>query len=171
MTEPVRSERLFLGAWVRVDREEWPEIGTWEVFRPKDAAAVLPLTPEGDVLLVRQFRAGARRPILEIPAGLLDVEDEDPATCAARELLEETGYRHVSIELLARVFPSPGVSTEMIHLHLATTGAEPDRQPEDGIELVRVPLAEMLAEARAGRVDDAKTALALLMADARTAGG
>ena len=171
MTEPARSEPLFLGAWVRVDEEEWPGIGKWEVFRPKDAAAVLALTPEHDVLLVRQFRAGARRAIAEIPAGLLDVEGEDPQRCAARELFEETGYRPASLEHLAEIYTSPGSSSERVHLYLARTDGQPAASPEDGIEVIRRPLSEMVAEARAGGVPDAKTALALLLADARTAAG
>ena len=119
MGEPTRSTLLFRGRWIRVDEEEWPGIGTWEVFRPEDAAAVLPVTPDGDVVLVRQFRAGARRPIEEIPAGLLDVEGEDPATCAARELLEETGFRPASLEPLAAIHTSPGSSSELVHLFWA----------------------------------------------------
>jgi ADP-ribose pyrophosphatase len=169
--EPVRSATLFRGRWIRVDEEEWPGIGIWEVVRPKDAAAVLPLTPADDVLLVRQFRAGARRAIEEIPAGLLDVEGEDPASCAARELLEETGFRHASLEPLAVVYTSPGSSSELVHLFVARTGPGPEGDPEDGIEIVRRPFADAVAEARDGRIDDAKTALALLLADARRAAG
>ena len=169
--EPVRSASVFRGRWVRVDEEEWPGIGTWEVFRPRDAAAVLPLTPEGDVLLVRQFRAGARRSIEEIPAGLLDVEGEAPASCAARELLEETGFRHASLEPLAAIHTSPGSSSELVHLFVARTRAERERDPEPGIEVVRHPFPEALEAVRAGRIDDAKTALALLLADARRVAG
>ena len=171
MDKPVRSATLFRGRWIRVDEEEWPDIGTWEVVRPKDAAAVLPLTPADDVLLVRQFRAGARRGIEEIPAGLLDVEGEDPASCAARELFEETGFHHASLEPLALVYTSPGSSSELVHLFVATTRPGPEGDPEDGIEIVRRPFADAVAEARAGRIDDAKTALALLLADARRAAG
>ena len=156
---------------MNVDEEEWPGIGSWEVVRPKDAAAVLPLTPEDDVLLVEQFRAGARRSIEEIPAGLLDLDGEDPATCAARELLEETGFRHVSLEPLAVVHTSPGSSSELVHLFVAQTRAEPEREPEEGIAIVRRRFADAVAEARAGRIADAKTALALLLADARRAAG
>jgi ADP-ribose pyrophosphatase len=169
--EPVRSAPLFRGRWVRVDEEEWPAIGTWEVVRPKDAAAVLPLTPENDVLLVEQFRAGARRSIEEIPAGLLDLEGEDPADCAARELLEETGFRHASLEPLAHVHTSPGSSSELVHLFVARTHPEPERTPEEGIVVVRRPFADALARARTGRIDDAKTALALFLADARRGAG
>jgi len=168
--EPAASRQVFRGRWVRVDEEDWPA-GTWEVVRPLDAACVLPITPDGDVILVRQFRAAARRPILEIPAGLLDVEGEQPIDCAARELYEETGYRHDSIELLARVLPSPGFSTERIHVHVATTKHGPEGEPEDGIEIVRRPFVEAVEETRAGRIEDAKTALALLLSASRGVGG
>jgi len=113
----------------------------------------------------------ARRPILEIPAGLLDVAGEEPIDCAARELFEETGYRHTSIDLLARILPSPGFSTERIHVHFATTTVRPEGDPEEGIELVRRSFDEVVAEARGGRLEDAKTALALLLADARRGAG
>jgi ADP-ribose pyrophosphatase len=136
-----------------------------------DAACVLPVTPEGNALLVRQFRAAARESILEIPAGLLDVDGEDPSACAARELLEETGYQHSTIEPLGRVYPSPGFSTEQIHLFLARTEPSPRGTPEAGIEIVVMPFADAVADARAGTIEDAKTALALLMADARIARG
>ncbi len=167
MREPEHSELLFQGRYVRVFEETWPEIGTWEVIRRVDAAAVLPITPAGDVLLVRQFRAAARRKIVEIPAGLLDVPGEEPEACVARELLEETGFRHTSLTALGGTYPSPGSWTELVHLFLARTAATPDQEPEEGIELVRRPFAEMVAEARAGRLEDAKTALALLLAAAR----
>jgi ADP-ribose pyrophosphatase len=171
MAEPIRSTSLFRGEWVRVDEREWPGIGAWEVFRPRDAAAVLPLTPGGEVLLVRQFRAGAGRSIDEIPAGLLDVDGEDPAACAAREMLEETGFRHTSLEHLARIHTSPGSSSELVHLYLARTETHPVGTPEDGIEVIARPLSDLVEEARAGRIEDAKTALAVLLADARTAAG
>jgi 8-oxo-dGTP pyrophosphatase MutT (NUDIX family) len=169
--EPSGSRPAFRGRWVRVDEEDWPGIGTWEVVRPLDASCVLPITPDDDVLLVRQFRAAARGRVLEVPAGLLDVAGEEPIDCAARELFEETGFRHASIELLARILPSPGVSTERIHVHVARTAARPEGEPEDGIELVRRPLAEMVAAARAGELEDGKTVVALLLADARGAPG
>ncbi len=154
-----------------MDEEEWPDAGTWEVFKPKDAAAVLPITRDGDVLLIRQFRAGARGLIEEIPAGLLDVEGEDPPGCAARELFEETGYRHTSLEPLLSLHLSPGSSSELVHLFVARTATDPERAPEAGIEVIRRSFDGAVADARAGRIDDAKTVLALLLADARMAAG
>jgi ADP-ribose pyrophosphatase len=154
-----------------VVEEDWPDAGTWEVFTPKDAAAVLPVTPEGDVLLIRQFRAGARSTIEEIPAGLLDVEGEGPPDCAARELFEETGFRHTSLEPLVALHLSPGSSSELVHLFVARTGSHPEHAPEQGIEVVRRSFDGAMADARAGRIDDAKTVLALLLADGRMAAG
>ncbi|MGI8616438.1 MAG: NUDIX hydrolase [Actinomycetota bacterium] len=171
MREPEHSELLFQGRYVRVFEETWPGIGSWEVIWRVDAAAALPVTPEGDVLLVRQFRAAARKETLEVPAGLLDVPGEEPEACVARELLEETGFRHTSLIALGGMYPSPGSWTEYVHLFLARTAAAPDQEPEDGIELVRRPLDEMAAEARAGKVEDAKTALALLLAASRMPSG
>jgi ADP-ribose pyrophosphatase len=171
MSLPSGSRPVFRGRWIRVDEEEWPGIGTWEVVRTLDAACVLPITPDGDVLLVRQFRPPVRHLVTEIPAGLLDREGEDAQTCAARELFEETGFRHVSLEHLAGFHPSAGHSAEFVHLFLARTRSEPEGEPEEGIELVRRPFDEMAAEARAGQIEDAKTALALLLTAARMASG
>jgi ADP-ribose pyrophosphatase len=171
MPEPAHSRPAFRGRHIRVDEEDWPGIGPWEVVRPLDAVAVLPLTPSGDVLLVRQFRPPVRHAVLEVPAGLLDVEGEEPRDCAARELIEETGYRHRSLAPLGGVHTSVGHSSEFVHLFLAETEEQPAGSPEEDIELVRRPFRELVVQAREGRVEDAKTALALLLADARTTSG
>jgi ADP-ribose pyrophosphatase len=165
--EPVSAEAVFEGRIFAVVRELWTEGHAYDVVRHPGAAAIVPVTPNGDVLLVRQFRPAIRQAIVEIPAGLLDAGDEDAVTCAARELFEETGYRHASIEFLGGIYTSAGFADEYVHLFWATTDAEPERAPEDGIELVRRPLAEMVAAARAGRIRDAKTALALLLTEKR----
>jgi ADP-ribose pyrophosphatase len=168
---PAGSRRVFDGRHVQVDEEDWAEHGTWEVVRTLDAAGVLPLTPEGDVVLVRQLRPPVGDELLEIPAGLLDVDGESPETCATRELFEETGYRATSVGRLLDAYPSPGHASERVHLFWARTEPEPSGRPEPGIELVRRPLRELVEEARAGRIFDMKTALALLLADAGTGAG
>jgi ADP-ribose pyrophosphatase len=154
---------------IRVEVQPRPD-GDYDVVRHPGAAAVLPITPEGDVLLVRQLRPAIDHVLTEIPAGLLDQRDEDALTCAARELLEETGYRHATIEFLGGFFSSAGFTDEYVHLFLATTQAEPETGPEEGIELLRRPFGEMVRAARSGRVRDVKTALALLLAEARGVG-
>jgi ADP-ribose pyrophosphatase len=167
MREPAGSRRVFGGRVVSVDLEDWGLGFDYEVVRTLGAAAVLPLTPEDDVLLVRQFRPPVRDALVEIPAGLLDVDGEDPLTCAGRELREETGFGHRTIEFLGGYYSSAGLTDEYVHLFWARTEATPAAEPEEGIEVLRRPFGQMVDAARAGRVRDAKTALALLMAAAR----
>jgi ADP-ribose diphosphatase len=165
---PESTDTVFSGGFLTVSVEHWPGGVRWETVRPHDAAAVLPVTPDGRVLLVRQFRPAVRRTLTEIPAGLLDVDGEDALACAARELYEETGYRHETIEFLGGMYPAPGFSSGYVHLFVATTLREPEGDPESGIELVPAPLAAMVQAARAGRVRDAMTALALLLVAGRS---
>jgi ADP-ribose pyrophosphatase len=167
MPEPLESRTVFEGGWIRVDLETWPGIPRYEVVREHDAAAVLPVTPEGEVLLVRQFRPPIRDVLTEIPAGKLDVEGEDALTCAARELFEETGFRHETIEFLGGYYSSAGSSDEYVHLFLARTATEAEGEPEAGIELVREPFERVVAAARNGKIRDVKTAMALLLTEWR----
>lgn len=169
MAEPRSARTVYRGAFIRVDVEDWPGMGEWEVVRRFDATAVLPVTPDDDVLLVRQFRPAIRGSVVEIPAGILDVDGEDALSGAARELFEETGFRHVAIEFLGGVYATVGSSDEYVHLFWARTLAEPEGPVEPGLELVVEPLGRMIDAARSGRVRDAKTALALLMAAGRPA--
>jgi ADP-ribose pyrophosphatase len=158
---------VFRGAVLRLELEDWGDPFEHELIRHPGAAAVLPVTPDGDVLLVRQFRPAVRRSIAEIPAGLLDVDGEDALTAAVRELFEETGYRHETIGFLGGYYSSAGFTDEYVHLFHATTRPEPEAGPEAGLELIRRPREEMVAAARGGRIRDVKTALALLMAEGR----
>ena len=160
--EPMSAETVYDGSIFTLVHEHWPN-GEYDVVRHRGAAAVVPVTPHGDVLLVRQLRPAIRQELVEIPAGLLDAVGEDALACAGRELFEETGYRHESMEFIGGIYTSAGYSDEYIHLFWARTFAEPEAMPEEGIQLVRKPFAEMAAAARAGRVRDAKTALALVL--------
>ena len=167
--QPEASVVAYRGSFLSVRVETWPGLGPHEVVRHRGAAAVLPILPSGEALLVRQFRPAIRDTLTEIPAGVLDVEGEDALTCAARELLEETGHRHQTIEFLGGTYTSAGFSDEYVHLFVARVGPEPEADPEAGITLVREPFERLAAAARAGRVRDVKTALALLLAAARPA--
>ncbi len=167
MQEPLGTRTAFQGYAIRVDVEDWPGPRAYDIVRHPGAAGVLPITPSGEVLLVKQFRPSVRRELTEIPAGLLDVEGEDALTCAARELFEETGYRHESIEFLGGYYSSAGFTDEYVHLFWARTRGVPEAEPESGIRVMALPFEAMVEAARAGRVRDGKTALALLLADGR----
>ena len=131
MPEPLAARTAFQGSFVRVDVEEWADLGPWEVVRRHDATAVLPVTPGDRVVLVRQFRPAVRQVMTEV-AGILDVDGEDALSAATRELYEETGYRHTAIEFLGGIYPTVGSSDEYVHLFWARTGREPSGPVEPG---------------------------------------
>lgn len=133
------------------------------MVRHPGACAVVAFTPANEVLLVRQFREAVRELLLEVPAGVFDVAGESGERCAARELLEETGYRATTMESLGWFYTSPGFTDERFELFVAR--AHPtDRPPEDDLELVPMPIDDCLVCVSDGRISDSKTALSLLLA-------
>jgi ADP-ribose diphosphatase len=159
--EPERVEPIFDGTLIRVVRETWPE-GIRELVHHPGAAAVVPLLGD-EVLLVRQLRQSIRAMTLEIPAGILDRPGEPPSECAARELREETGHRAEDVRPLGLVHTSLGFTDERIELF--TCRAVPEGEPEEpGIEVVPMAFADAVAAVRDGRITDAKSVAALLLA-------
>jgi ADP-ribose pyrophosphatase len=110
-----------------------------------------------------------REALLEVPAGVRDHDGESAAACAARELLEETGYAATSVEPLASILTSPGFADERIELFVAEASDGPRAEPsEPEVETVLMPLADAVTAVRDGAIVDAKTMAALLLADRRT---
>jgi ADP-ribose pyrophosphatase len=149
--------------------------GTRDVVGHPGAVAVLALDATGHLLLVRQWRIPARRALLEIPAGTLDVEDgvtEDPELAVRRELEEETGHRAASWRKLATFWTAPGFASELMHLYLATgldgVADDDDRlapDEDERLELSRVTVDEALGLVDEGEISDAKTILGILWLD------
>lgn len=175
----VSSTRAYTGRVISLDVDEvrFPDgsIGTLEMIRHPGASAVVPLLNEdgGDapasdpmVLLIRQYRYAANGYLYEVPAGRLD-PGEVPAQCAVRELKEETGYHADSVELLLTMFTTPGFTDEKIYLFVATglTAGEAHREADEFLELKPVRLSKALAMIESGEIQDAKTALALLLTE------
>lgn len=163
--EPAERVERYAGPIFRVETLRWPDRER-DVVRALGATGVLPLTAGGEVLLVRQLREAVGERLLEIPAGLHDVEGEPPEETARRELEEETGYRAGSIERLGRIHTSPGFVDEVCELFVAT-GCERAGEPEEGIELVPLALDDAVAMVERGEITDSKTVAALLLADRR----
>ena len=150
---------------VSVDRPGGPVEATREVVEHAAAVVIVPVTSEGDVLLVRQHRWSTGETLLEAPAG--GVEDGESAeTTAHRELREETGHGAERLFRLGGYWMAPGWATEYMHAFLAT-GLRPDPlppDPDEAIEVVRVPWERLPGLVRGGQVRDAKSVAALLMA-------
>jgi 8-oxo-dGDP phosphatase len=160
---------------VRVDSVRMPDgsVVEREIVERPAAAAVVPVTDDGDVLLLRQYRAALGRYQLEIPAGLIDVEGETPEETARRELVEEIHHEARSLLHLATIDTSAGWSDEQVHLFLGTE-LRPAAPPESHVaeaeeahmEIVRFALDDALEIARSGQIGDAKSAIGILLAGA-----
>ena len=152
---------------VRLDEVRLPSGGPAkrEVVEHPGAVAVLALTDDEHLLLVRQWRQAAGRFLLEIPAGTRE-PGEPPAETARRELAEEVGYAPAALTELTEFFPTPGYSSEQIALYRAD-GCRPvavEADADEGIAVVRVPVGEVpaLLAAPDRPLADGKTLLALL---------
>jgi len=135
-----------------------------DFIRHPGAVVLLPLLPDGRILLLHQYRPSIERTLQELPAGTLDRLGEPPTEAAARELEEETGHRAARLELLCRFYPSPGILTEMIWAYVASdltrTVARPE--PNERIEVEPVTLDEALRRIGEGNIMDAKSIVTLL---------
>lgn len=148
------------------------------VLEHPGAVVVLALDAEDRVLVMRQYRHPVGRRMVELPAGLLDHEGEDPLAVARRELREETGFEAARWEPLLRGYTSPGISQELIHYFVARDLTEVGRgdfelvHEEADLQLGWVPLADLRDAVLAGRTEDAPLALAVLALEVRrTLGG
>lgn len=148
---------------------------TRDIVRSPGAVGVLPLVfdAEGNpsVILVSQYRPPYERTVIEIPAGMRDVDGEDTAEVAHRELVEEAGLAAGQLDLLAEILPSPGMTDSITTLYLAT-GCRPvphDRHgpEEEHMTLLHLPFGDALAMVERGEIADAKSVVALLMTERR----
>ena len=157
------SERreVFSGNLIKV--EVWPTRHR-EIVRHPGVCAVVPLLPDGRVVLVRQYRDALDATTLEIPAGTRDVEGEDAAGCARREVEEETGYRIRDMVQTASIHTSPGFLDERVELFLAEVDLEPASEPEEGVEVVTMHIGTAIDAISAGEITDGKTVVGLLLA-------
>jgi len=176
----IGSRRIYTGRVINLDmdRVRFPDgsSGELEIVRHPGASAVLPFlgNPAGtdpEMLLIRQYRYAAECYLYEIPAGRLNA-GETPETCARRELLEETGCSAEQVLFLTSMYTTPGFTDERIHLFVASglSRGETQREADEFIEVVTMPLSRALKMVERGEIQDAKTALALLYAAGFCAG-
>lgn len=165
------SETLYEGKIIslHVEEVELPD-GNYakrELITHPGAVAVIPITTEGKIILVKQYRKALNRSLVEIPAGRIEV-NEEPKVTAIRELEEETGLRAKKMTYLQSFATSPGFADEIIHLYVGEGLYEienPAASDEDEfIELLEVTIAEAEKLVATGEIYDAKTAFAILFA-------
>ena len=139
-----------------------------EVVHHPGAAAVVPVLPDGRVVMIRQYRHATGSVLYELPAGLCE-PGEAPVECARRELGEEVGYQAEEMELLFSVYLSPGYSSELIHVFLAgglrPVEAKPD--PDEQVVPVALPLDAVVAMIARGEVQNAAAVCGVLAAAQR----
>ncbi len=162
------STKIFSGAVFSVTRDHLREASgqeiTREVVNHSGGAGGVAMFADGRIALVRQYRHPAKKDLLEIPAGKIDA-DETPESCAAREIEEELGFRVGRLEKLAEFYSTPGFCAEKLYVYLATE-LVPTQQKldhDENVEIVFVTLEEALEMVQSGKIEDAKTIIALMM--------
>jgi ADP-ribose pyrophosphatase len=170
MTETrISGKRVFSGRVfdVEVDqvRQEDGRLAEREIVRHPGGVGVLAVDEQRRAIMVRQFRYGAGREMLEIPAGRLE-PGEDPKEAGLRELREETGARAGFCADLGEMIPTGAYCSERIYLYLAKDLTWGETDPDDGefVTVERIPLDTLWADIRAGRICDAKTIAAVCRA-------
>ena len=159
----IKKEKIFEGVVfdVQVDQIIYDSgnESVREVVIHNGGAVVLPITDEGKLIFVKQFRYPFQKFLIESPAGKLE-KDEDPYECASRELTEETGYSSNNIVKLGEIYTSPGFCDEILYLYLATdltAGKHNREEGEFGMETFEYSLSEVDKMIKNGKIVDAKT--------------
>lgn len=167
MSAIISSEKVYQGRIldVALEKHAMPDgrEAKFEIIRHPGGAAVLPILPDGQVLLIRQFRPAIGTMVYEIPAGRLE-PNESPVECAGRELIEEVGYSASQLTTLGGFWSTVGFCDEYIYLFLGEglTAAQQALEPDELIELCPMSITEALGKIKSGEILDSKTQLALL---------
>ena len=130
---------------VREDERQSPTTGgrhTFYVIESSDWVNIIPVTPEGKLVFVRQVRHATEEVTLEVPGGMVDAEDGSPAVAGRREMQEETGYDTDDIVALGAVAPNPAILNNRCHTFLARDARPLAQQHLDGAEEIRVELVD-----------------------------
>ena len=161
------SEEIFKGRVVHLYKDEVElENGKHtfrEVIRHPGGVCVAALDDELNMLLVKQFRYPLAKELLELPAGKLEY-GEDPLTCGARELEEETGFTSDNLSLLGKLYPTPAYTDEVIYIYYARNLIEKKQKLDEGefLTVIKMPFWEVYNKVMDGEILDSKTQIAVL---------
>lgn len=165
----IKRKEIFQGNIIslHVDEVELPngKTSTREVVKHPGAVAVIPVTKEGKIVMVKQFRKPLERTLVEIPAGKIE-KGEEPHVTAVRELEEETGYTTKNIQYVTSFYTSPGFADEIIHLYFSNELIRLEEKivgdEDEFIEIVELSIEEAEYYIKEQIIYDAKTAYAVL---------
>lgn len=149
--ETLSSEYLFNDHWFKVRRDKCitPKgkiVDPYYVYDFPTWVGAVPITEEGKVVMVRQYRHALGEECIEIPGGCVDETDKNFEEAIARELLEETGYAFSSYEYLGKISPNPSTNSNLLHMYLARGGkkvAEQQLDHNEDIEIVLLSMEEL----------------------------
>lgn len=166
----ISSQEIFNGVAIHLFKDEIllpnGHTGIREIIRHPGAVCVLPLTDDGDVIFVNQFRYALNKVTLEVPAGKLE-KGEDPKEAALRELSEETGLTAKNIVHIGDLYTTPALIDEVIHMYIATdlTQGEQHLDYDEFVNTLKIPLSKAVDMVMAGEIKDSKTQTIIFKAD------
>jgi ADP-ribose pyrophosphatase len=170
--ETISSKNIFKGKILSVNLDELRmpsgRIVERETIAHGGAVGIVPLTDNGEIVMVSQYRHPVGGMLLEIPAGKLD-PGETPEECARRELIEEIGLAPGRLVKMATFYTTPGYSNEIFHLFLADglTPEHSDLTEEEIESVVRIPMDDAVRMISDGTIEDGKTIAAVGLAKIR----
>jgi ADP-ribose pyrophosphatase len=164
----IEKEKIFAGKVIDLYVEEVllpnGKTSKREIIKHPGAVAVIAVTDEGKIVLVRQYRKAMERVLVEIPAGKLE-KGEEPIATARRELEEETGYKCEKMRHLISFYTSPGFADELVHLYIAENLSKLENSAsldeDEFVDVLEVTLEEALQLVNERQIYDAKTAYAI----------
>lgn len=162
----MKSEKLYEGKIInlRIDTVELPDkkYSKREIVEHPGGVAIVGITDENEILLVKQYRKAVDRVLLELPAGKIEV-NEEPKETAFKELKEETGYSTENLEYLLEFYTSPGFSTEKVYIFLAENMEKGEQELESGeyIKVESYKIDDLIKMIKKGDIIDSKTIIGI----------
>ena len=164
----VSSDLIYTGKTIqlRVDTVEVPNKGYQkrEIIEHKGAVAIVAITDDNKIVLVKQYRKAIEKEIYELPAGKIEI-GETPLECAIRELKEETGYSVDSLKLIHKYYTTPGFSNQLVFIYLAKNliPGESHLEEDEFLEVYEIDREEAYNMVINNEICDSKTAIGLLL--------
>lgn len=164
----VSSDLIYTGKTIqlRVDTVEVPNKGYQkrEIIEHKGAVAIVAITDDNNVVLVKQYRKSVEKELYELPSGKIEI-GETPLDCAIRELKEETGYSVDSLKLIYKYYATPGFSNQLVFIYLAKNliPGESNLEDDEFLEVYEIDRKEAYNMVMSNEICDSKTVIGLLL--------